>query len=143
MSAASIARIKRRVAAHYGVEVNDLVSVRTARQVTRPRHVAIYLCRRLTPFSAAAIGKHFGGRDRTTVASAWRGIEARLADDSGLAAEIENLRTAIEADCTSPPGNTPGPCFAPAVRGEARALRERAAALDRLADSIAAAEADG
>ena len=141
MSAASIARIKRRVAAHYGVEVNDLVSVRTARQVTRPRHVAIYLCRRLTPFSAAAIGKHFGGRDRTTVASAWRGIEARMADDSGLAAEIESLRAALAAERTSPPGNAPD--FALAVRGEARALRERAAALDHLADSIAAAEADG
>ncbi len=139
MSAASIARIKRRVAAHYGVEVNDLVSVRTARQVTRPRHVAMYLCGRLTPFSAAAIGKHFGGRDRTTVASAWRGIAARMAEDADLAAEIENLRTAIAAECT--PGTAPD--FARAVRGEARALRERAAALDHLADSIAAAEADG
>lgn len=141
MTAPSIAAIKRRVAAHYGVEVNDLDSVRTARSVTRPRHVAMYLCRRLTRCSASVIGRHFGGRDRTTVTSAWRGIEARIARDAALAAEIEELRAGL-ATAPDPlaPADPSRRRIAQAVRGEARALRDRADALDAIA---AAAEAGG
>ena len=140
MSAPSIATIKRRVAAHYGVEVNDLESGRTARSVTRPRHVAMYLCRRLTRCSASAVARRFGGRDRTTVTSAWRGIEARMAGDPGLAAEIERLRAELAAAGDAPrPDGPAARGIAQAVRGEARALRERADALDAIAD---AAEAD-
>ena len=139
MSAPSIAAIKHRVAAHYRVEVADLDSGRRGRGVTRPRHVAMYLCRRLTPCPASVIGRHFGGRDRTTVTSAWRGIEARMAEDAELAAEIERLRAEIAAAGGAPsPDGTPAPGFSQAVRGEARALRERADALDAIADAAEA-----
>ena len=139
MSAPSIAAIKRRVAAHYRVEIDELDSGRRGRDVTRPRHVAMYLCRRLTPSPPSVIGRHFGGRDRTTVTSAWRRIEARMAGDPELAAEIERLRGELAA--AGDPPSPDGPAargIAQAVRGEARTLRERADALDAIADAAEA-----
>ncbi|MEL6264444.1 MAG: chromosomal replication initiator protein DnaA, partial [Pseudomonadota bacterium] len=55
--------IKRRVAAHYNLRLNDLVSARRARNVARPRQTAMYLAKMLTTKSLPEIGRAFGGRD--------------------------------------------------------------------------------
>ena len=73
MSGPTIAAIQRHVAAHYGVEVDNLVSPRRTRDLVRPRHVAMWLCRQLTRSSPAAIGRRFGDRDRKTVVHARHG----------------------------------------------------------------------
>src|SRR3546814_12581730 len=59
--------IQRRVAEHYRLKPADMVSARRAREVARPRQVAMYLAKRLTPRSLPEIGRRFGGRDHTTV----------------------------------------------------------------------------
>ena len=56
----------------FGICAQELLSrTRTAR-VAWPRQVAMYLARELTSESLPAIGRHFGGRDHTTVLHAWR-----------------------------------------------------------------------
>ncbi|MCY4548157.1 MAG: hypothetical protein OXC28_07305 [Defluviicoccus sp.] len=74
----SIAAIKAAVAEDYGVGVPDLVAPGRSAAVARPRQAAMWLCRRLTAHTAAAIGKHFGDRDHSTVGHACRAVEARL-----------------------------------------------------------------
>jgi hypothetical protein len=59
--------IKAAVATSYGVPEGALVSSRRSRAVSVPRFAAFRLCRDLTPLSLPAIGRHFGGRDHTTV----------------------------------------------------------------------------
>ena len=100
--APSIAEIKRRVAAHYGLMVNDLTSARKERRATRARHVAIWLCRALTRHGATKIGMEFGGRDHSTVAAAWRGLERRMAADAGLKEEVDAMRVSILAALRAP-----------------------------------------
>jgi chromosomal replication initiator protein len=52
----------------------------------------MYLARELTGESLPAIGRHFGGRDHTTVLHAWRRARERIADDDVSRLAVENLR---------------------------------------------------
>ena len=51
----------------------------------------MYLARELTGESLPAIGRHFGGRDHTTVLHAWRRASARLASDEQAREAVEKL----------------------------------------------------
>ncbi|HUF57220.1 MAG TPA: chromosomal replication initiator protein DnaA [Thermohalobaculum sp.] len=84
--------IKRKVAEHYTLRLSDLISARRARQVARPRQVAMYLAKVLTAKSLPEIGRAFGGRDHTTVIHAVRKIEQLSETDSQLAEDVEFLR---------------------------------------------------
>jgi chromosomal replication initiator protein len=72
-------------------------SARRARAVARPRQVAMYLCKQLTPRSLPEIGRKFGGRDHTTVMHAVRKIEELRAQDRHIAEDIELLRRMLES----------------------------------------------
>ena len=77
----TIDEIQKRVAEHYNIRLADMHSARRARAVARPRQVAMYLCKQLTPRSLPEIGRKFGGRDHTTVMHAVRKIEELKAAD--------------------------------------------------------------
>ena len=68
-----------------------------ARQVARPRQVAMYLAKTLTSRSLPDIGRRFGGRDHTTVIHAVRKIEELRQTDSQIAEDVELLRRMLEA----------------------------------------------
>src|SRR5690606_14128721 len=88
----TIEEIQRKVAEHYGVRLADMQSARRARTVARPRQLAMYLAKQLTPRSLPEIGRKFGGRDHTTVMYAIRKIEELRAGDPLLSEDIETLR---------------------------------------------------
>ncbi|MGO8915435.1 MAG: chromosomal replication initiator protein DnaA [Stellaceae bacterium] len=92
----TIDEIQKRVAEHYNIRLADMHSARRARAVARPRQVAMYLCKQLTPRSLPEIGRKFGGRDHTTVMHAVRKIEELRANDRTLAEDIELLRRMLE-----------------------------------------------
>jgi chromosomal replication initiator protein len=89
--------IQRRVAEHYRLKLGDLLSPRRAREVARPRQVAMYLAKQLTPRSLPEIGRRFGGRDHTTVMHAVKRIETLRATDSELDRDINMLRRALDS----------------------------------------------
>jgi chromosomal replication initiator protein len=93
----TIEDIKRRVCQHFNLRMSDLTSARRARNVARPRQVAMYLCKTLTPKSLPEIGRGFGGRDHTTVLHAVRKIEQLRETDPQLDEDIEMLRRMLEA----------------------------------------------
>ncbi|PZO77226.1 MAG: chromosomal replication initiator protein DnaA [Mesorhizobium amorphae] len=87
--------IQRVVARHYNVSKTELLSNRRTRTVVKPRQVAMYLAKVMTPRSLPEIGRRFGGRDHTTVLHAVRKIEDLAGTDGTLAQEIELLRRLI------------------------------------------------
>lgn len=93
----TIEEIQRKVAAHYGLRMNDLLSPRRSRAVARPRQVAMHLSKTLTSKSLPEIGRRFGGRDHTTVIHACKTIEKLKETDSQMAEDIELLRRLLEA----------------------------------------------
>ena len=93
----TIDEIQRRVADHYALKLNDMISPRRAREVARPRQVAMYLAKMLTPRSLPDIGRRFGGRDHTTVMHAVKRIESLRATDHELDRDIAQLRRALDS----------------------------------------------
>lgn len=87
--------IQRIVARHYNVSRQELVSNRRTRVIVKPRQIAMYLSKTLTPRSFPEIGRRFGGRDHTTVLHAVRKIEELISEDNKLSHEIELLKRLI------------------------------------------------
>ncbi len=87
--------IQRVVARHYNVSRQELVSNRRTRVIVKPRQIAMYLSKTLTPRSFPEIGRRFGGRDHTTVLHAVRKIEEMIGADQKLNHEIELLKRLI------------------------------------------------
>jgi chromosomal replication initiator protein len=88
--------IQRLVASHYNVSKSDILSSRRTATVVRPRQIAMYLAKSLTPRSLPEIGRRFGGRDHTTVLHAVRKIETLTGSDAALAGEIDLLKRMLQ-----------------------------------------------
>ncbi len=93
----TIDEILRKVAEHYNIRLSDMVGPKRTRTIARPRQVAMYLAKQLTPRSLPEIGRRFGGRDHTTILHGVKKIEELMATDSQLADDIALLRRALEA----------------------------------------------
>lgn len=87
----TIAFIIDLVCATYGVAKMDLLSQRRTADVVLPRQIAQALAARLTPHSLLTIGKHFGGRDHTTILHAKQKIIRERAADPALDAKLSAL----------------------------------------------------
>jgi len=97
----SIEKVQRVVAAELGVRRLDLVSNRRTADIVWPRHVAMYLCREMTPRSLPEIGRRFGNRDHTSVMHAHRKIGALVGSDPAVASQVAFLKARVCAGATS------------------------------------------
>ncbi len=93
----SIEEIQRKVAEHYRIRFNEMTSQRRARNIARPRQVAMYLAKQLTSRSLPDIGKRFGDRDHTTVMHAVGRVAALMETDAAFAEDVELLRRMLES----------------------------------------------
>ena len=91
----TIDEIQRKVAEHYNLRLTDMHSARRARNVARPRQVAMYLAKQLTARSLPEIGRKFGGRDHTTVMHAVRKVEELIEEDAQIAQDVDVVRRAL------------------------------------------------
>ena len=92
----SIEEIQRKVAEHYNVRLSDLIGPKRLRTIARPRQVAMYLSKQLTPRSLPEIGRRFGGRDHTTIMHGVRKIEELMTTDSQLSDDLQLLRRLLQ-----------------------------------------------
>ena len=94
--AIEIRAIQRAVCKHFDMTLTDLLSQRRTKDVVTPRHIGIYLCKRLTSRSLPEIGRRFGDRDHTTVLSAVRKITKVMEKDIHIRASIDFLTGQLE-----------------------------------------------
>jgi len=73
------------------VTIGDMISDRRNGEIIIPRHIAMYLARKLTPKSSPVIGKHFGKRDHTTALYAYRKIDRLRATDPKIAKVVADV----------------------------------------------------
>ncbi len=92
----TIEEIQRRVAEHYNVRLSDMVGPKRLRTIARPRQIAMYLAKQLTPRSLPEIGRRFGGRDHTTIMHGIRKIEELMATDSQMSDDLQMLRRQLQ-----------------------------------------------
>jgi chromosomal replication initiator protein len=83
--------IQKTVADYYKIKVADMYSKKRTRAVARPRQVAMWLAKELTPASYPSIGDSFGGRDHTTVLHACRTISELRSSDTGINHDLHVL----------------------------------------------------
>src|SRR3546814_5409902 len=93
----TIDEVQKLTAQHFQIDKSEMRSKRRARAVCRPRQIAMYLAKKMTPRSLPEIGRIFGGRDHSTVIHAVRTIEALRAHDADIDADIRALQQQLEA----------------------------------------------
>lgn len=92
----TIEDIQKKVAERYNIKLSDMSSARRLRTVARPRQIAMYLSKTLTPRSLADIGKKFGNKDHTTVMHAIKKIEELTKQDVEFQEEVNLLMRILQ-----------------------------------------------
>ena len=88
--------IQKRVADRYNIKFSDMSSPRRIRSIARPRQVAMYLSKILTPKSLTDIGKKFGKKDHTTVMHAIKKVEELCETDPEFREELNLLMKILQ-----------------------------------------------
>jgi hypothetical protein len=98
----TVAEIQQAVSEHYHLPIEEMTSARRAREVARPRQVAMYLSKQLTPRSLPEIGRRFGWRDHTTVMHAIKQVEKLAAADPEFRENVIAILERLEPLVRSP-----------------------------------------
>lgn len=93
----TIVEIQKKVAKYFDIKLSDMSSTKRARNIARPRQVAMYLCKQMTIRSLSEIGRKFGGKDHTTVMHAVKKVDELRAADCEFNKDIENLINIINS----------------------------------------------
>jgi len=83
--------IQRVVAERFHLKQAEMKSKKRTKTIVQPRQMTMYLCRELTSLSFPEIGRHFGGKDHTTVIHACRQIEKRMEDNGEFKQLVESI----------------------------------------------------
>ncbi|GHV83600.1 chromosomal replication initiator protein DnaA [Spirochaetia bacterium] len=92
----SIDNIQKVVAEYFNLTANDLRGKRRSQNIVHPRHLAMFIARELTEYSTTEIGQAFGGKDHTTVMSAYKNIEEKIKSDPTEEPTIQTLIRSIK-----------------------------------------------
>lgn len=92
----TISLIQKKVADHFSISAHQLRAHTRKRNVTYPRNIAMYLCKKWTKQALRTIGLDFGGRDYSTVIHACRKIEEEMENDTELRKHIEVLDAVLQ-----------------------------------------------
>ena len=90
-----IHRIQRIVCEYFKIDIEDLKGKKMSKDINYQRQIAIYLCRIMTNESYPKMGTYFGGRDHSTIISAYQKIEKDLETNYQLQTVIEELKKRI------------------------------------------------
>ncbi len=83
--------IQREVANSFHIKVSELKSKKRTKSLVLPRQISMYMCRELINLSFPEIGKHFGGKDHTTVIHACKQVERIKERDPVTKEKIESI----------------------------------------------------
>jgi len=75
----------------HGLTRDELLSRDRSRRVAWPRHIAAYMCRKLTAASLPEIGHALGGRNHTSILRAVRSVAERQSGDASFAAKLQQM----------------------------------------------------
>jgi chromosomal replication initiator protein len=92
----SIERIQDEVSDRFGLSKEELIGDKRSQNIVYPRQVAMYLSRELTDSSLPKIGRHFGGRDHTTVIHATSKIARLIREDRSVYNLVQELTARVK-----------------------------------------------
>jgi chromosomal replication initiator protein len=92
----TIDRIQDEVSDRFQLSKEELIGDKRSQNIVYPRQVAMYLARELTDSSLPKIGRHFGGRDHTTVIHATSKIARLIREDRSVYNLVQELTARIK-----------------------------------------------
>src|SRR3569623_294050 len=93
----SMKKVREVVALHFGINESDILSHRRTLKFSKPRHIVMYLCWKLTQRTAHEIAMHLGGRDHSTILYGIRVVKEKLETDAALKADVDALEARLAA----------------------------------------------
>jgi chromosomal replication initiator protein len=92
----TIELIQQAVGDYYNISVEDMQSKSRRREITQARQVAMYFAKEMTSLSLKGIGKHFGGRDHSTVIHGIQTVKDLSETDREYRDKVEEVRKQLE-----------------------------------------------
>ncbi len=92
----TIELIQKIVAEKFNLSLKDLLGKRRTQHIATPRHIAMYLCRKLTTSSYPEIGSLFGGRDHSTVIHANKVVCEKVNNDDDFKKTVDVLEKRLK-----------------------------------------------
>ena len=83
--------IQKVIAENYQISISDIKSKKRDKKYVIPRQIAIYIARELTEMSYTELGEEFGGKDHSTIMTAYKKISDNIKTDSTLQSKIQIL----------------------------------------------------
>jgi chromosomal replication initiator protein len=91
----NVESIQTLVAAHFNLNIQEMLSPRRSRSLARPRQIAMYLAKQHTTNSLPDIGRKFSNRDHTTVIHAVKKIDELIKKDNEIRQSIIEIKKKI------------------------------------------------
>ena len=82
--------IQKVIADNYQISISDLKGKKREKKFVVPRQIAIYISRELTEISYTELGNEFGGKDHSTIMTAYKKIAEQIKIDSSLESRIQS-----------------------------------------------------
>jgi chromosomal replication initiator protein len=83
------------VAEHFNLSMEQMTSNARAKNIARPRQIAMYLCKQMTTVPLEAIGNLLGGRDHSTIIHGANKIAEEYEKEENLRQQIEAIKKKI------------------------------------------------
>lgn len=84
--------IETAVCARFKLTKAELRSPARIRKISRPRQIAMFLARELTPASYPQIGRVLGGREHTTIMHGRKRIAALMRESNEIPSDVQDVR---------------------------------------------------
>ena len=85
----SLDTIQKVIADNYQISISDLKSKKRDKKFVIPRQIAIYIARELTEISYKELGDEFGGKDHSTIMTAYKKVSEQIKIDAILESKIK------------------------------------------------------
>lgn len=93
--AATVDSIIKTISNYYDLPVSTLKSKNNSPQISFPRQIAMYLCKKLTDCSLPEIGRRFGGKHHSTVIHAIQKIEKKRKAERDFDKLVESFEQSV------------------------------------------------
>ena len=92
----SIEYIQKTVCEHFSISVEKLKEKTRKRAVVQARQLSMYLAKNFTKNSLKVIGKHFGGRDHSTVIHSCQAVQNLIDTDQSFSESVKDIQKKIQ-----------------------------------------------
>lgn len=96
----SIDYIQKMVCEHFNIQPDKLKEKTRKRHIVQARQLSMFLAKNFTKNSLKAIGKHFGGRDHSTVIHSCQAVQNQIDTDPDFNESVKELQKKIQMSIT-------------------------------------------